>query len=224
MVSARAKEYIARFSKGVQKKTAIKKIVEYRDECKGLYHEAESRNPMNYKTAESKRIYLEDMFERIRYLAEARDYLQEETTKKAPAKANNMRSAVAFKPEKTTKTAKNNHYQRTETDLRKIGIKDANVVKYILRFQELGLANADHSYPCPCVEAAEEYQEKWSNSMDANQHDEKYCEQAEIAIEALGHVMAYFEDLLETIVSGDFDDKYIYNARNDEYVLKSECY
>jgi hypothetical protein len=111
MVSARANEYITRFSKGVQKTSALKKIVEYRDECKGLYHEAESKNPMNYKAAESKREYLEDMLERIHVLGEARDYLQNEV-KKAPAKANNMHSAVAFVPEKTKPVKKTKPRER----------------------------------------------------------------------------------------------------------------
>ena len=87
MVSARANEYITRFSKGVQKNIALEKIVEYRDECKSLYHQAESKNPMNYKAAEDKRVYLEDMLERIHCLGEARDYLQKDINKKAPAKA-----------------------------------------------------------------------------------------------------------------------------------------
>jgi len=223
MVSSRAQEYITRFSKGVQKKTALKKIVEYRDECKGLYHEAESKNPMNYKAAEDKREYLKDMFERIHALGEARDYLQNEV-KKAPTKANNMRSAVAFVPEKEnkSKTTNNKYYQRTESDLRKLGIDDEHMVKYILRFQELGLTNADNAYPCPCSEAAEEYQEKWINSMDANQHDEKYCDQAEIAVEALGGVMSYFNDLLDTLNTEAFDNKYVYVAGNDEYVVRHD--
>ena len=107
MVSSRAREYITRFStKGAQKKTILKKIVEYRDECKGLYRAAESKNPMNYRAAESKREYLHDMIKRIECLAEARDYLQYEINKKAPAKANNIYSAVAFVPEKETKHAK----------------------------------------------------------------------------------------------------------------------
>jgi len=225
MVSSRATEYISRFSKGVQKKTALKKIIEYRDECKGLYHQAESKNPMNYRAAEDKREYLEDMLARIHCLGEARDHLEKEINK-APSKAkNNMRSAVAFKPEEEnkpkSKTTKSKYFQRTETDLRKLGYEDANVVKYILRFQGLGLAD---NYAYPCQEAAEEYQEKWCNSTDANQHDEEYCDQAEIAVEALGQVITYFEDLQETINTEGHDDTYVYNARNDEYVLKSECY
>ena len=140
MVSSRAKEYIIRFSKGVQNNTALKKIVEYRDECKGLYRAAECKNPMNYRAAEDKRIYLEDMLDRIHCLGEARDYLQKDINKKASAKADIMHSAVAFVPENGNKT-KRKYFERTETDLRKIGIKDAiealdTAVEYFSELQE----------------------------------------------------------------------------------------
>jgi Holliday junction resolvasome RuvABC DNA-binding subunit len=228
MVSSRAAEYITRFSKGVQKKTALKKIIEYRDECKGLYHQAESKNPMNYRAAEDKREYLEDMLARIHCLGEARDHLQKEINK-APSKAkNNMRSAVAFKPEeenkpksKTTKTTKNKYFQRTEADLHKLGYEDANVVKYILRFQELGMAGNDAS---KCQEAADSYQDEWINNKESDPTDYAYCERADIAIDALSEAISYFENLQETLDAEDFEDKYVYNARDDEYVLKSECY
>jgi len=216
MVSARANEYITRFSKGVQKTTALEKIVEYRDECKKLYHEADAKNPMNYRAAEDKRAYLEDMIKRIECLAEARDYLQNEV-KKAPAKS--TKSAVAFVPEKetktkTTKTTKTTKYfERTESDLRKIGIKDANVVKYILRFQGIGAA-------CDCESAASDYQEEWIRNRKSASDD--YCERADIAIEALDTTMGYFSELQETINSEEFESKYVYNAGTDEYVEKSE--
>jgi len=223
MVSARANEYITRFSKGVQKTTALKKIVEYRDECKGLYHEAESKNPMNYKAAESKREYLEDMLERIHTLGEARDYLQNEINKKAPTKANNMRSAVAFVPEKEnkpkSKSTKNKYFERTESDLRKLGIKDANVVKYILRFQGAGLAD---NCACDCETAASEYQDEWTRNKESDPSDYSYCERADVAIEALDTTMEYFSELQETINSEEFESKYVYNAGTDEYVEKSE--
>jgi len=210
MVSARANEYITRFSKGGHL-TALEKIVEYREECKGLYHEAESKNPMNYRAAEDKREYLEDMLERIHVLGEARDYLKNEI-KKAPTKAN--KSAVAFVPENTKiKSTKNKYFERTESDLRKLGIKDANVVKYILRFQEIGMA-------CDCESAASEYQEEWIRNRKAAPDD--YCERADIAIEALDTTMEYFSELQETINSEEFESKYVYNAGTDEYVVRHD--
>ena len=221
MVSARAQEYITRFSKGVQKTTALEKIVEYRDECKGLYRAAESKNPMNYKAAEDKRVYLEDMLERIHCLGEARDYLQKDINKKAPAKANNMHSAVAFVPEKETKpkAAKTKYFERTESDLRKLGIKDANVVKYILRFQGAGLSD---NCACDCETAASEYQEEWIRNKASDPNDYSYCERADVAIEALDTTMEYFSELQETINSEEFENKYAYNAGTDEYVEKSK--
>jgi hypothetical protein len=224
MVSARAQEYITRFSKGVQKTTALKKIVEYRDECKGLYHEAESKNPMNYKAAESKREYLEDMLERIHVLGEARDYLQNEV-KKAPTKANNMRSAVAFVPEKEnkpkSKTTKNKYFERTESDLRKLGIKDANVVKYILRFQGAGLPDNSAG---ECTNAAGDYQEEWIRNKESDPSDYSYCERADVAIEALDTTVEYFSELQETINSETKPAKKLakkseeYYDDNDEHV------
>lgn len=225
MVSARANEYITRFSKGVQKNIALEKIVEYRDECKGLYHAAESKNPVNYKAAEDKRVYLEDMLERIHCLGEARDYLQKDINKKAPAKANNMHSAVAFVPKKEnkskskSKSTKNKYFERTESDLRKLGIKDANVVKYILRFQGAGLSD---NCACDCETAASEYQDEWARNKESDPGDYSYCERADVAIEALDTTMEYFSELQESINSEDFESKYVYNAGTDEYVEKSE--
>ena len=191
--------------------------MEYRDECKGLYHAAESKNPMNYRAAEDKRIYLEDMFERIHTLGEARDYLKNEINKKAPSKGNNMRSAVAFLPEKKSKTTKNKYFERTESDLRKLGIKDANVVKYILRFQGAGLSD---NCACDCETAASEYQEEWIRNKASDPNDYSYCERADVAIEALDTTMEYFSELQETINSEEFESKYVYNAGADEYVEK----
>jgi len=103
MVSARALEYITRFSKGVQKNTALKNIVEYREECKGMYNEAETKNPMNFRAAEDKREYLSDMRARIKCLAETRDYLQEQINAKAHAKKGPAMSAMPFAPRKEVK-------------------------------------------------------------------------------------------------------------------------
>ena len=220
MVSSRAQEYITRFSKGVQKTTALEKIVEYRDECKGLYRAAESKNPMNYRAAEDKREYLRDMINRIERLAEARDYLQKDINK-AQTKANNMRSTVAFVPKKEnkSKSTKNKYFERTESDLRKLGIKDANVVKYILRFQGAGLSD---NCACDCETAASEYQDEWARNKESDPDDYSYCERADVAIEALDTTMEYFSELQESINSEDFESKYVYNAGTDEYVEKSE--
>jgi len=104
MISSRAQEYITRFTtKGVQKKTILKKIVEYREECKGLYHEADAKKSTNYRAEESKKEYLRDMIKRIECLAEARDYLQEQIDNKAPAKKAMEMSAKPYAPPKEAK-------------------------------------------------------------------------------------------------------------------------
>jgi CRISPR/Cas system CMR-associated protein Cmr5 small subunit len=235
MVSARANEYITRFSKGVQKTTALEKIVEYRDECKGLYHAAESKNPMNYRAAEDKRIYLEDMFERIHVLGEARDYLQKEINKKAPTKANNMRSAVAFVPEKENKSKparktkepkslyevnelkwgherpdnapsrcdiesasihvdSRSYFMRTAGDKALCG-KSENFIKYVLRFQHLGLPSdlMETASACLVIEAIENYIEEW----DTESSDREYAKRAKAALKALDDVKEYFEEIDE---------------------------
>jgi len=104
MVSARAQEYITRFTtKGMQKKTVMKKIVEYRDECKSLYHEADAKQVRNYPAEVAKKEYLSDMIKRIECLAEARDYLQEQVNTAAVKKAPAM-SAVRYSPPEETTT------------------------------------------------------------------------------------------------------------------------
>lgn len=235
MVSARANEYITRFSKGVQKNIALEKIVEYRDECKGLYHAAESKNPMNYRAAEDKRVYLEDMLERIHCLGEARDYLQKDINKKAPAKANNMRSAVAFVPEnkpKTTKKTKepkslyeaneikwarvrpSNAPSRCDIESRSIHVdsrsyftrsagdkalrgKSENFIKYVLRFQHLGLTSdlMESAFTCLVIDAIDNYIEEW----DTESSDREYAKRAKAALEALCDVKEYFEEIEEFI-------------------------
>jgi hypothetical protein len=233
MVSSRAAEYITRFSKGVQKKTALKKIIEYRDECKGLYHQAESKNPMNYRAAEDKREYLEDMLARIHCLGEARDHLEKEINK-APSKAkNNMRSAVAFKPEETTtesyappRPTKQNKKSSKEAKRAEVKahreaeasklFKKTDESKYVLRFQSLGLKDLDAG---KCVEAAEEYMTVWETEMARNPDDEDYQERAEEAITALQQTIEYFEEL-----SGEVDailNPSVYNNSRDEYVFEN---
>jgi hypothetical protein len=259
MVSARANEYITRFSKGVQKNTALKKIVEYRDECKGLYHAAESKNPMNYRAAEDKREYLRDMINRIECLAEARDYLQNDINKKAPAKKNNMHSAVAFVPEKQTKPKaisrggskpkslyevnelkwgskrpsgaptrcdieslsihvdSRSYFMRTTQD-KAIRGKSANVIKYIMRYQHLGLPKdpMETASACLVIEAIDNYVDEWDTDSD----DREYAKRAEAALEALGEAKEYFEEIEANL------DYYKMDAENEtddcDYESESE--
>ena len=242
MVSARANEYITRFSKGVQKKTALKKIVEYRDECKGMYHEAEAKNPMNYRAAEDKREYLSDMIKRIECLAEARDYLQDQIDNKAPVNKAPARSAVRYsspeatgsyyssspeatgsyrapdrpikKNKKAAKAAKRAEVRaEREANAAKL-FQKTGMSKYILRFQSLGLKDLD---VFKCSEAAQKYMEVWEAERECNPDDEDYQERAEEAISLLQEAIDYFEDTLCTEVCDALSPS-VYNAGNDEYV------
>lgn len=230
MVSARANEYITRFTtKGAQKKTIIKKIVEYRDECKGLYHEADAKKPKNYPAEVAKKEYLSDMIKRIECLAEARDYLQEQIdNKKAPVKKAPAMSAVRYSsPEETTtrsyapprptkqnkKAAKAAKRAEREAEARKLFQKtDEN--KYILRFQHLGLEDLD---PSKCAEAAQKYMEVWEAERERNPDDEDYQERAEEAIALLEEAIEYFGDTLTSEIMEALSPS-TYNAGNDEYV------
>lgn len=58
-LSSKATEYVERFSTGCQGKSALKKIVEYREECKAYYNTYPNKDTLN----------------RIVFLAEARDYI-----------------------------------------------------------------------------------------------------------------------------------------------------
>ncbi len=245
MISSRAQEYIARFTtKGAQKKTVLKKIVEYREECKDLYHEADAKIPRNYPAEAAKKEYLSDMIRRIECLTEARDYLQEQIdNKKAPAKKAPAMSAVRYSsPEETTKESYYSSPEsagsyRAPSRLSKQNKKAAKEAKraevrayreaearklfqktgeskYILRFQSLGLKDLD---PNKCAEAAEKYLAVWEAERERNPDDEDYQERAEEAISLLEEAVEYFRDTLTSEIM-DVLSPSVYNAGNDEYV------
>ena len=229
MVSARANEYITRFTtKGVQKKTVLKKIVEYRDECKGLYHEADAKMPRNYPAEVAKKEYLSDMIKRIECLAEARDYLQDQIDNKAPVKKAPARSAVRYsspeatgsyrapdRPIKKNKKAAKRAEVRAEREANAAKLfQKTGMSKYILRFQSLGLKDLD---VFKCSEAAQKYMEVWEAERECNPDDEDYQERAEEAISLLQEAIDYFEDTLCTEVCDALSPS-VYNAGNDEYV------
>lgn len=234
MISSRAQEYITRFSgKGVQKKTVLKKIVEYRNECKCMHNEAEAKHVSGRAAEVAKFEYLNDMFERIVCLAEARDYLQEQIDNKAPAKKVPAMSAVRYSsPEETTtksyyapprpskpnkkaaKEAKRAEVRaEREAEARKLFQKTGEN-KYILRFQHLGLEDLDAS---KCAEAAQKYMEVWEAERERNPDDEDYQERAEEAIALLEEAIEYFGDTLTSEIMEALSPS-TYNAGNDEYV------
>lgn len=261
MVSARANEYITRFTtKGAQKKTILKKIVEYRDECKGLYHEADAKKPMNYPAEAAKKEYLSDMIKRIECLAEARDYLQNEINKKAPTKATNMRSAVAFVPEKENKTKEpkslyevnelkwahnrpDNAPSRCDIESESIHVdsrsyfmrsagdkalrgKSGNFIKYVLRFQPLGLSSdpMETASACLVIEAIENYIEEW----DTESSDREYAKRAKAALKALDDAKEYFEEIEKNLddskmeADGENERASYRDSDNEEYDFDGE--
>jgi len=235
MISSRAQEYITRFTtKGAQKKSVLKKIVEYRNECKCMHNEAEAKHVSGRAAEVAKFEYLNDMFERIECLAEARDYLQEQIDNKAPAKKAPAMSAVRYSsPEETTTrsyapprpTKQNNkstkEAKRAEVKARREAeaaklFKKTDESKYVLRFQSLGLKDLDAS---KCVEAAEEYMTVWETEMARNPDDEDYQERAEEAVTALQQTIEYFEEL-----SGEVDaimNPSVYSHGRDEYTFEN---
>lgn len=92
MISTRAAEYIERFSQGCQKKTALKKLIAYREEAKGFYED--SKMKMTKLKSPSDRFdcgnYMNDMYARILALAEARDHLQDLINKAEQKKKTTM--------------------------------------------------------------------------------------------------------------------------------------
>lgn len=265
MVSSRAKEYITRFSKGVQNEIALKKIVEYRDDCKVLYNNEDSKNHADISGKIAKMEYLKDMAERIRVLGEARDYLQEQIkTKDTKGRAKKpvamsketekLTRSGSFKciknPNKITKEASKeaekkaakeavkkakNLYERNDLlwakkkyrpvqrdgmphrydiESRRIHVdsrsyftrtpdhedirdKNANVIKYIMRYQHFCLPSDPMSIATgdPAISKADAYLTEWINEMNANPDDDDYKERFEIAESALLDTIRYFEEL-----------------------------
>ncbi|AGE55832.1 hypothetical protein ATCVMN08101_1029R [Acanthocystis turfacea Chlorella virus MN0810.1] len=72
MASSRALEYVSRFSAGRDKHDAWREIVDYRDECKVAYNKA-LNGYMRFADEKTRWEFLDDMKERIKALAEARD-------------------------------------------------------------------------------------------------------------------------------------------------------
>ncbi|AGE54708.1 hypothetical protein PBCVKS1B_580R [Paramecium bursaria Chlorella virus KS1B] len=120
-LSSKAIEYVERFSSGCQAKTALKKVVEYRDECKTFYNATEkTRNSSNKREVDA---YLADMLTRIKILAEARDYITDYISKGQNKKNdNNYKTAMKFIPTTTGDKYKYNDTEK-KTDVPASAIK-----------------------------------------------------------------------------------------------------
>jgi hypothetical protein len=211
MVSSRAAEYITRFSKGVNNKVALEKIVEYREECKKMYAEVEAgRSGMKFKNFPAQRSYLEDMIERIKALAEARDNLQA-TANKTKDNAKSAMPFAEYMETKTTKTeTKKAHkknsaeyfFARTKRGLQMRGIKNEHELKYILRFQDSGITGSTNGcaeYPLIDVNEYLNGQVEMKEGLSSDDHEGHKFHQERI--DALYKVTKYFEDINETIMS-----------------------
>jgi hypothetical protein len=225
MVSSRAAEYITRFSKGADKKVALEKIVEYREECKKMYAEVEAgRSGMKFNNQPAQRSYMEDMIERIQSLAEARDHLQATANKTK----NNAKSAMPFSEYVDTKGAKTEtkkapkknsaeyFFARTKRGLQMRGIKNEHELKYILRFQGSGIngdANGCAEYPLIDVKEYLNGQEEMKEGLSSNDYEGHQFHQERI--DALYKVTKYFEDIHETIMGLVYPDYTRYEDQDD---------
>ena len=203
MVSSRAAEYIQRFSKGVDKQSALEKIVEYREECKKMYHEPESAG-MKFNNYPAQQRWQEDMIERIQALGEARDSLQESLSTKTMYSAMPVEKYVEKHVEKQSvekkKAPKKNSaeyfFARTKRGLQMRGIKNEHELKYILRFQASGITGNDRG----CAEYAEIEAENYKTGQETmmenlSEYDYEGRQFHQERIDALENVIRYFQDI-----------------------------
>ena len=213
MVSSRALGYVSRFSAGSSTEETVKQIVEYREECKKMHHDA-SNGGKKFNNYPAQKAYLDDMLERIHALGEARDYAQ---SKLAP-----LKSAMPFAPTKPTKPVaptkpskktdgprtikkyapltravakKMTHLTRTEQSLKARGFNE-HEVKYIIRFQEEGIMfGAEYGSPDTCAKSASDYEDVMRDQR--NQYDEGTSDYEFYngRVQALKVVCQYFYDM-----------------------------
>lgn len=208
MVSSRALEYVSRFSKGVGNERALEIIVEYREECKQMYHDAETGN-VRFNNYPARKNYLEDMLERIHALGEARDYLQQPMKSAVPFKAPMKSAKAPVKPAKFDKDdAVRKLFSRTENNFKGL---DPDFVQYVLRFQGKGLAELS---ALECVAVAEDKLAEWESVLESD--DEHRAELAEKKIDTIQEVINYFNAMNEAI--NNYYDTTEYVAGSDEYV------
>jgi hypothetical protein len=162
MVSSRALEYVSRFSAGSSMEEALEKIVEYREECKKMYHDAETGRT-RFNNCLGKPNYLRDMFERITALGDARDYAK---SKLAPAK-----SAMPFAPSKVAKKADDNFNKN---------LAPKRTDKNINYDSDDSESEPEYEYECDNPAAAE-YAAEMRNAHDASDELERLrCEESRI--------------------------------------------
>lgn len=189
MVSSRAAEYIQRFSKGTDKKSAYKAIFEYREECKL------KAMGMKFTNHTAEREWHEDMLERVKALAEARDFLEASLSTKTMYSAMPMEKYVE-KKKAPKKNSAEYFFARTKRGLQMRGIKNEHELKYILRFQASGITGNDRG----CAEYAEIEADNYKTDQETmmenlSEYDYEGRQFHQERIDALENVISYFQDI-----------------------------
>lgn len=192
MVSSRAAEYITRFSNcSSSKQSALEKIVEYRNECKKMYHEPESAG-MKFNNYPAQKQWQEDMIERIQALGEARDSLQASLSTKTMYSAMPMEKYVEKK--KTVWTEKvdeliKRHIETSWTDKQKENW-NLRINQYSFRFadgcqKKTALKNID-AYILEC-------KQKYNDAGHDRSLNEEYLDDMAKRICALGEARVWLQ-------------------------------
>ncbi|AGE51354.1 hypothetical protein PBCVCVG1_946R [Paramecium bursaria Chlorella virus CVG-1] len=209
MVSSRAAEYIQRFSKGVDKQSALERIVEYREECKKMYHDPKSAG-MKFNNYPAQKQWQEDMIERIQALGEARDSLQASLSTKTMYSAMPMEKYVEKNaPKKDTKTPEY-FFARKASQFE----GNEHQAKYILRFQGLGIDGSKYGCAIHCERAADAYQDELIASCNRGNIDAEFCN---VRVKALNYVRKYFDKIQKEIKKLDPS-----SGKDYEYVSSSD--
>jgi hypothetical protein len=236
MVSSRAAEYITRF--GGNKQSALEKIVEYREECKKMYHDPRAAG-MKFNNYPAERQWKEDMIERIHALGEARDALQIKPKKMYSATKIVLEEFIPVeyisedediseeyipvaKVEKKKAPKKNSaefFFARTKRGLQMRGIKNEHELKYILRFQASGITGNGRGCGEYAKMEADNYKTDQETMMEnLSEYDYEGRQFHQERIDALENVVSYFDDIALEIYRldspGDIID-HMYHGGND---------
>ncbi|AGE58192.1 hypothetical protein PBCVNW6652_974R [Paramecium bursaria Chlorella virus NW665.2] len=210
MVSSRAAEYVTRFSNcSSSEQSTLEKIVEYRNECKKMYHDPKSAG-MKFNNYPAQKQWQEDMIERIQALGEARDSLQASLSTKTMYSAMPVEKYVekhvdtVEKKKAPKKNSAEFFFARTKRGLQMRGIKNEHELKYILRFQASGITGNDRG----CAEYAEIEAENYKTDQETmmenlSEYDYEGRQFHQERIDALENVISYFQDIASQIYKLD---------------------
>ncbi|AGE52025.1 hypothetical protein PBCVCVM1_970R [Paramecium bursaria Chlorella virus CVM-1] len=223
MVSSRAAEYVTRFSNcSSSEQSALEKIVEYRNECKKMYHDPKSAG-MKFNNYPAQKQWQEDMIERIQALGEARDSLQASLSTKTMYSAMPVEKYVekhvdtVEKKKAPKKNSAEFFFARTKRGLQMRGIKNEHELKYILRFQAIGItgdgSRGYSDYPKMHVEEYMKEQEEMMENLSEYDHEGRQFHMERI--NALEKVIKYFDNIGEDILQLDNPSYVKYDDRDE---------